>query len=210
MRRSSLPGFCFIASVIFSLGVTLQACSSVPDNDPDSRVVSEFSMHTNQVEFTKVLTSLREQPLQSLPDSSRSSVYRFVWLRTFHNWISIRVEHNQDGTTRVYAKELDRRGNAQIKPLLVDRELEWSDEQYNRFVDKVQVMQFWTTPSVLTITIRDLYTDGAQWILEGAERGRFHFVERGPATLPRNHALKELGLFLLKETNTLPSENQIY
>lgn len=217
-KGNSREPFCVMSAVVLravtvlSFGLALQACTLLPNynQDPNSRTFPEFDAGPSDRASSDQLKSLHEASLKALPNSSCSSVYRFLWFRTFHNWISIRVEHHKDSTTKVYAKELDRRGAVEPKPPLEDLELDWSAEQYARFMRKIDSMKFWDSPSVITITQRQLATDGASWILEGVDQQRCHFIARGPATIDRNPALKELGIFLLTETKLLPPKEQIY
>ena len=197
---------------ILAFGLALQSCCPLSNYDPDpaKRTYFDFAMGPDNGDFTNQLKSLGEPSLSVLPNSSCASVYRFLWIRTFHNPISIRVEHHKDNTTKVYAKELGKTGPGQPKTLIKDRDLDWSATQYASFISKVDKMDFWNSPSVLIITERELCADGASWTLEGVDQNRCHFIKRGPATIDKNPALKEVGLFLLRDTKLLPPKEQIY
>jgi hypothetical protein len=178
--------------------------------DRDNSSFPEFDAGPSDGGYADRLKSLQEGSLRALPNASCLNVYRFLWFRSFHNWISIKVEHHKDGTTTVYAKEFDRRTNAGPNPLL-ERKFDWSTEEYASFINKIDSLKFWDSQSILTITERELSTDGAAWMLEGVDEHRYHFVvRRGADSSDTKPVVKEVGLFLLEKTKLLPPKGQMY
>jgi hypothetical protein len=200
-----LPAKASISLVVIAL---LQSCTFSPtfeQNFDENKPLPEFGRN---IDFSHELEKLQENSLKALPNKDCSAVYRFLWLRAFHNWISIRVEHHKDGTTKVYAKEFGRKESAP-ESLLKDLSFDWSPAKYQTFARQIEEMGFWNSPSTEAIKSRELSTDGAAWILEGVDQNRYHVIARGTATIKRS-GLRHLGLYLLKETNLLPPKEQTY
>ncbi len=195
-------------SIYLPFIILLQSCtfSTISRKFDENRPIPEFD---SNLEFSHELDKLQENSLKTLPNPYCLAVYRFLWLRTFHNWISIRVEHHKDGNTKVFAKEFERREAAVPQSLLKNLSIKWPPAKYQIFARKIKAMGFWDSPSVETIKLGEVSIDGAAWILEGVEQSRYHVIARGTVTIKRS-ALKQLGLYLLKETDLLPPKEQSY
>lgn len=204
-----ITGFIVKGSIYMAFAILLQSCTFSPTSDQkfdEDRPLPEFG---SKFEFSHALDRLQENSLKNLPNTACTAVYRFLWLRTFHNWISIRVEHHRDGTTKVFAKELDGRETAVPYSLQKNLSINWPPDKYQSFAKQIEATGFWDSPSIETIKFREMSTDGAVWILEGLEQSRYHFIARGTVTIKRS-PLKQLGLYLLKETDLLPPKEQTY
>lgn len=113
---------------------------------------------------------------------------RFLWLRTFHPPVAVRVEHTPDDT-RLVAVQLDGRGGH--APGLPARraELPLNHEEWVSLKGTVERTGFWQ----LATRDRSLFgVDGAIWLIEIVEPGRRRVVERWGGG-----ALAPLGMRLL-------------
>src|SRR5262245_51972945 len=54
--------------------------------------------------YTKQLKALKEPSLWELSKKSVPQAYRFLWLRSFHHPVAIRLDINADGTARLTTK----------------------------------------------------------------------------------------------------------
>ena len=145
-----------------------------------------------------LLKKLEEPPLFGKARNPSNEAYRFLWLRTFHNPIAVRMEVQPDGTSLLTIKVAD--GEAgfprTVKKLIQTSTRLLSPDQTEAFRKKVTTEGFWKAAS------RDrgkpAATDCDGWIVEGSRSGDYHIVERAvPNTLPKNtQMVQSLGLTL--------------
>lgn len=149
------------------------------------------------VQRTVVSDTLRvmhERPFGELGASERA--LRFLWLRSFHRPILIRVE-KQSGTQFLTVKMLDgpwRIGvdGVRLSKLTYQRRRALTAGEWKALAQLTQD-GFWKQAASEPVPGGP---DGADWIVEGVERGRYHAVarwnpERGPF---RELCLAMLGL----------------
>lgn len=139
--------------------------------------------------YSKMLSALKEPILCNY--EGEAEIYRFTWLRTFHNPITIRVQKRRDRINLI-AKVSDGAGGYEPGKIIVDKSIpvvisEWIliEEQFNN-------MDFWNLP-----TESDFRgNDGAEWILESATKDKYHFATRWSAG--RNVNYGKCCLYFLK------------
>ena len=151
--------------------------------------------------YSYLLKKLEEPPLFRKAQNPSNETYRFLWLRTFHNPVAVRIEVQPDGTSLLTVKVAD--GEAGFprtgRKLIQDSTRQLSRDQTEAFRKKVTTEGFWKAES------RDrgkaAATDCDGWILEGSRSGEYHVVARAiPNTLPENtHVVQTLGLTLAIE-----------
>ena len=109
-----------------------------------------------------------------LTDSLPTKIYRFTWLRTFNNPIVIGLENENDSIT-LYWKVCDGEGGYLPGKLIKHKKILLDLNVWTQFSQKIESIDFWN----LQTTENDIFgTDGAQWILEGKELGKYHVVDR--------------------------------
>jgi hypothetical protein len=148
---------------------------------------------------------LEEPSLYSLSKSTSAESYRFLWLRTFHHPIAIRLDPNPDGTSTVTVKVAS--GAAGFRPgvLSEQRSQLVSKEQTQAFLKRVTELHFWDAPNPLN---DQRGTDGSQWIIEGVKAGRYHVVDRWT---PSKGVVRELGMMLAFQLAKMDvPKNEIY
>jgi hypothetical protein len=80
----------------------------------------------------------------------------------------------------------DRKAN-----IIYNKNISLSDKEWNKFEQLLSNANFWKLPT----NIDDGSTDGAQWVIEGHLKNKYHIVDsHGPLT----DGFGELGLFLIK------------
>jgi hypothetical protein len=144
-----------------------------------------------------------EEPSLSCGPLQETEAYRFLWLRTFHNPIAVRVfRRGQDH--RLEAVVLD--GSGGYEPGKVSRRItkELSRDQWQIVIARLKEVQLWQMP-----TRSDNFggKDGAQWIVEARRDGRYHVVDRWSGT---DQGLKSVGKLFLEFAGLLRDVGPVY
>lgn len=147
--------------------------------------------------FTTQLVGLNETSLFDQAQASTNLVFRFLWLRSFHKPVVIRIEKNETNKLKIVAKMATGAGG--YDPGEVEKEIsrELTDEEMKEFYLKFNQSDFWNTLKEKDNGMRML--DGAEWIFEGVENGKYHVVVR-TSLAEKTNPYKEMGRFLLKLT----------
>lgn len=118
------------------------------------------------------LVAMNEPSLLDIRDRD-VAIYRFLWLRSFHLPISVRIERKKDRMT-LFTKELI--SNVGRGPGTLDREYSRNldDTEWCALQKAFEKVDFWNMP------FEEDYSgvDGAMWILEGVRNERYHIAER--------------------------------
>jgi hypothetical protein len=127
--------------------------------------------------FSKPLAAMKE-PSLSCGVLEETEAYRFLWLRSFHKPVAVRVFRRGE-EYRLEAVILDRAGG--YEPGKVSRRVtkELSRDQWGAVVARLDEIQLWQMP---TRENRLPGTDGARWIIEARRDGRYHVVDRWSGT----------------------------
>jgi hypothetical protein len=110
------------------------------------------------------LKALEESSLLQMAQNSSGKSYRFVWLRTFHHPVVVRVDVRADGIGELTSKT-------------------------ERFLATIKKAHFWELPTHETPATEGC--DGSQWIIEGVKNGKYHALDRWT---PGKGAVQALGL----------------
>ncbi len=151
--------------------------------------------------YSKQLIALKEPIIFS--DTSKKEIYRFTWLRTFHNPIAIRIERLGNDYT-LYWKLCDGAGGYAPGKLIVDKQKIVDKNIWDAFIKLLDQINYWK----LNTFEEFMGTDGAEWILEGKSLNRYQVVERWTP----NHESKYFNCcdFLYKLTDLLVPEKDKY
>jgi hypothetical protein len=87
-------------------------------------------------------------------------IYRFTWLRSFHNAITIRIEKN-DKNIQLFWKVCDGVPGYSGK-LLIDTVKSIKSEEWDLFQSKIGKINFWN----IGLYKKNIMVDGSFWILE--------------------------------------------
>jgi hypothetical protein len=125
--------------------------------------------------YSKPLKAMKEPSLWQLSKTDRSAtVYRFLWLPTFHRPVSVRLVRSSEGTI-LHAVLLDGRGGYEPGKIIVSKTVKISAKQWESFQRLLDKVQFWEMPSK---DPGNFGKDGDQLILEGVRAGKYHIVDR--------------------------------
>ncbi len=170
----------------------LQPTFTCPDWVKPAPVVSQFEAGW----YSRFWTVAKEPSLFELsraPGAASRSVYRFTWLRTFHQPIFVRVERAHGEPMRLVATRLSGQGG--YDPGRVEARVErvlTADEE-------VRFDRALAAAKNLSLPARDctIGMDGAEWILEASDAGAYRYVKRWS---PDDGPVRDLGLVLLRFT----------
>ena len=154
--------------------------------------------------YSQQLTGLQEPALPPLAKDSSVEVYRFLWLRSFHHPIAIRMQIKADGTASLTTKVGGGAGGYQPKPVLQNATAKLSKEQTDVFTRTLRKDAFWTLPGTDSVPGG---CDGAEWIIEGVAQGKYHAISRWS---PTRGAARELGLLALHFANVNVPADEMY
>src|SRR5262245_31927728 len=139
--------------------------------------------------YSKHLAAM-EEPSLSCGVLEDTETYRFLWLRTFHNPVAVRVFRRGDD----YGLEAAiLNGAGGYNPGHVSRRVTktWCRDQWQTVIARFEGVQFW---QMATKSDALPGLDGAQWIVEARRDGRYHIVDRWTGT---DHGLESVGRHFL-------------
>ena len=139
--------------------------------------------------YSKYLRAMME-PSLSCGEKMDGFAYRFLWLRGFHRPIAVRIEKNGPSVT-LNAVETDGTGGSAPGRIVKRTQRTLSPAEHDKFLMKLKQVGFWEMRKN-----QDRFgMEGAQWVLEGAENGRYEVVDRWS---PSPGAYRDVCLILLE------------
>ena len=121
--------------------------------------------------YSKHLAVL-EEPM--LSDSLPAKIFRFTYLRSFHNPIVVGLV-NENDTITIYWKVSDGAGGYEPGNIVENKSKKLTLKEWEDFTEMISSIRFWDLPSIKTGLMG---TDGAQWILEGKRLGKYQVIDR--------------------------------
>ena len=139
------------------------------------------------------LTALHEPSLLTQSKNPSVQSYRFLWLRTFHHPVAVRLEVKPDGTAILITKVTSGAGGYAPGHLITNTSKSLTKQQTDSFLHKIDADRFWD----LTSPSKDADgNDGSQWIIEGVRGGKYHVVTQWS---PKQGPIHDLGVALAFE-----------
>jgi hypothetical protein len=121
--------------------------------------------------YTAPLKAMAEPSLFETSRDPSIESYRFLWLRTFHQPVSARLEIAKDGAGELTVKVLSGKGGYGLGHLVKNRTIKISKDSVLHFLGLLEKADFWNSPT--EEQTNDIQLDGAQWIMEGVKEGRW-------------------------------------
>lgn len=138
-------------------------------NPTDAFFPPELKAFTRQW-YGKHLAAMCEPSLWRIP-SPHSTILRFLWLRTFHNPIAIRIESTAT-TARVVATRLDGAGGYEPGRVDARRERDLGQSEWEALRHALQ-------EGNLEAPVPEQFgTDGARWVLEIRTKDTYELIDR--------------------------------
>ncbi|HEY0728033.1 MAG TPA: hypothetical protein VGD38_08205 [Pyrinomonadaceae bacterium] len=123
--------------------------------------------------YSKHLAAMKEASLYA-SDNDAVESYRFLWLRSFHRPIAVRLWKTETDQFITF-KETNGAGGYEPGDLVVDQTRKLERGEWDAFVQRLDDMCYWNLP---TNDPEFGGLDGAEWILEGVRGDRYHMVDR--------------------------------
>lgn len=219
MNQSKIIYLCGV--FIFIFGISTMSYSQAANESPCNSILTRNSPKPKAYflpslfsEFTvewyaEHLSAMKEPSMLSLKDCSVES-YRFLWLRSFHAPIAVRLWHF-NGQRFLVAKKLSGKGGYEPGKIVISRIKSLSEEEWSSFKNFLNESSFWEIPTEEpTVENPDgsitVGLDGAQWIMEGVSKNRYHIVDRWSAKAK----YREACLYLLKLAGLKVKKADIY
>ena len=145
--------------------------------------------------YSGSLAAMQEPPLSPIKDESVET-YRFLWLRSFHPPVCVRL-YRVNNRSYMTVKQLSDGGRAIDgeaifpKTLTVNETRPITEAEWEHFQGLLKKSDFWSMPT--EVSPKGL--DGAGWLLEGVKSGRYHVVDRQS---PEQGDYREACLYLLR------------
>jgi hypothetical protein len=126
--------------------------------------------------YSDQLNALEEPSLwEASRNSKPAQVYRFLWLRSFHHPVAVRLEVGEDGIGTLTAKMSNGAGGYKPGKLIENHTRAISKNEIQKLLTKLASPDYWRLPS------RDsnqFGLDGAEWIIEAVRDGKYKIVKR--------------------------------
>lgn len=116
--------------------------------------------------------------------------YRFTWLRSFHKPVVVRLDQTDGGSFQLVAKRLSGKGGYDAGSVEARITRILTPQEQRRFTDGLDAAQDLNLPPVGC----EHMVDGAAWIMEADEDGRYKYLHRQS---PTQGPVYDLGILLL-------------
>ena len=142
--------------------------------------------------YSAALKALDEPSFWERSKSQKEESHRFLWLRTFHHPVAIRIDIKADGSSQLTEKTTSGAGGYGPGVLTKNTSTALTKARTDHFLSEVKKLAFWQIES----RPRELGCDGAEWIIEGVRDGIHRVVVRWS---PHDGPVRALGLFMLQD-----------
>lgn len=151
--------------------------------------------------FSQQLKALAEPILYKNYDFE---AYRFTWLRTFHNPISLRLELRNDEYL-LFVKRANGAGGYNPGQVVQNDTIRITESQWNEVISKIYNINFW---GISTVEKSDMIVmDGAMWIFEARKDNNYNMVYRQTS---KGAEINELCMLLLNISGLKIKKKEIY
>ncbi|HLL99508.1 MAG TPA: hypothetical protein VK400_00500 [Pyrinomonadaceae bacterium] len=140
--------------------------------------------------YGKHLRAMNEKSLLDVSDG-KTEIYRFLWLRSFHHPVFVRVERSPN-QIKLFTAESDGAGGYEPGKILRSSSRNLDQTEWCEFLKLLRAANYWNLP---TNDCDLMGTDGAQWVLEGVRDNRYHIVDRWS---PETGEYREACVYLLR------------
>lgn len=180
-----LAAFAALTVATFAQTAYFPASAFDADNSSDQFIARWFSGQ---------LTALEEPSLLELSKDKSVESYRFLWLRTFHHPVAVRVDVHADGTATLTTKMADGAGGYEPGKLTTNASRLLSKHETARLLAAIKSAGFWSMMGPIPKKAGVVELDGAEWSIEGVNQGKYHVVTRWS---PKDGPVYTLGRFFL-------------
>ena len=140
--------------------------------------------------YSKHLFAMKEPSLWKASKESDLESYRFLWLRSFHQPVVVRLTIGKEGTGLLVAKITNGAGGYRPGVMIKNQEISISREEVSKFLKELNEMKFWN----LSFKDEKIGMDGARWVIEGIKDKKYHVVDRWS---PKSGDVRDAALMLV-------------
>lgn len=145
---------------------------------------------------------------RALCPSASGTTYRFLWLRTFHHPVVIRVDRTDTGSF-LAAHELSGAGGYEPGTVIRAEARALSDSEWSTLERAISAAEFWQLATYSAANPAGL--DGSQWIVEGVRGDRYHVIDRWtPGPADESAPVHRLGMQFLRLAEFVQYAEPIY
>ena len=155
--------------------------------------------------YTQQLAALEEPSFLPLIQVSTQTEYRFLWLRSFHHPIVVRIEVLPDGTGILTTKTGGGAGGYQPKAIIQNQSSKLTSLQIQQFQNLLKKVSFRSLST--TSSTGEIVCDGSEWVIEAVDSGRYHVITRSS---PSRGAAYDIGMLALKLADIHVPANEFY
>jgi hypothetical protein len=142
------------------------------------------------------LKALHEPSLWEMAQDPKAEAYRFLWLRSFHHPIAVRLVVRSSGSGWMHTRMTSGKGGYGPGRIIHSGVFWLAKTKTQSFLAAIDGLDFWNLPTFPGTDESSVGLDGAQWIVEGVKGGRYHVVDRfSPGTA---NPVREIGMLALK------------
>ena len=127
-------------------------------------------------------------------------IYRFYWLRTFHNPVVIRV-YRIGNEEFIVSKKTDGSGGYNYGKLIFNQSRKMSNSEWCEFIGLMEKADFWNRKKV---DVKKLANDGAMWDIEGVRENRYYMTGEQS---PKQGEFREVCIYLMRISGLNIDEN---
>lgn len=153
--------------------------------------------------YSVFLEAFHEPDLRITPLSS-PDLYRFLWLPTFSQPVSIRIESHEAGGGTVVLVAGSGAGGYEPGKVVRRDSLSITASEWAQLTDGVAAAQLWS----MSAAGGRQGLDGSSWLIEGVRGGHYHLVDRW--TPPDTSAYYRLGVRMMKLAGLPTDSTRIY
>jgi hypothetical protein len=147
--------------------------------------------------YTDHLEALKEPSIFASRIVGNTTTYRFLYLRTFDNPIAVRIEVASKGSSGIlYYKQCNGAGGYAPGKLMKSKSVILDERCMETFVQTFENAGIWQMESEDQPVAM---ADGAQWVIEVLDKGRYHIVDRCSDTMTKIYNLCMLMLKMAQE-----------
>lgn len=155
--------------------------------------------------YGRFLDTYEEPSLWERSREGQAESYRFIWLRTFHHPVVIRIDVRPDGICGLTTKVGLGSGDYDPGMLIRNETRPLTRQQSEWFLTHSLLHELWGMP---TDASKPGGLDGSQWIIEGVKGGRYQFVDKWS---PQDGPIHDLGLVMaIGLANLKVPQDEIY
>ncbi len=180
------------AILILALGCGLQTTAAEIRYFPDRSLSDRPDLHEFTVQwYGKHLRAMNEPSLFQASNDPSAQAYRFLWLRSFHAPVAVRLQVHPGGDGTLTVTVLSGAGGYEPGKVKVHRVLPVEASKVAVFLEALETLGFWGLPGPDPSRTG---LDGAQWVLEGTRKGAYWVLDRWS---PGKGAYRDACLLLL-------------